>query len=47
MSRNREPLPATTVHVMWRADAPLTVPAQRLLDALLEEARRLARPASG
>jgi len=43
----REPLPATTVHVMWRADAPLTVPAQRLLDALLEEARRLARRASG
>ncbi|MCA0325458.1 MAG: LysR family transcriptional regulator [Proteobacteria bacterium] len=36
-----DPLPVLRVCAMWRADAPLTVPAQRLLEALLEEARRL------
>jgi hypothetical protein len=36
-----DPLPNTTIHVLYRADAPLTVPAQRLLDAFLAEARSL------
>lgn len=37
----RDPLPVTPVYVMWRADVPLTVPAQRLLDAFMEEARKI------
>ncbi|OLL31461.1 hypothetical protein BTH42_10970 [Burkholderia sp. SRS-W-2-2016] len=31
-------LPSTTIHALYRADAPLTVPAQRLLDAFVAEA---------
>ena len=34
----QETLPATTIHIFSRADAPLTLPAQRLLDAFLQEA---------
>ena len=34
-------LPATTIHVLSRADGPLTLPAQRLLDAFVQEARDL------
>ncbi|MBO9330627.1 hypothetical protein A6B37_03055 [Achromobacter sp. HZ01] len=37
-----DPLPKTVIYVTHRADAPLTVPARRLLDALLGEAARLA-----
>jgi LysR family transcriptional regulator of abg operon len=33
-----DPLPETAVHAAWRADAPLTLAAQHLLDALLHEA---------
>ncbi|VTU16749.1 CysJI operon transcriptional activator [Variovorax sp. SRS16] len=32
-------LPNTTIHAVYRADAPLTLPAQRLLDAFIAEAR--------
>jgi DNA-binding transcriptional LysR family regulator len=35
----REPLPITTIHLLSRADRPLTVPAQRLLEAITQEAR--------
>ncbi|ODV44145.1 hypothetical protein AWV79_10795 [Cupriavidus sp. UYMMa02A] len=31
-------LPRTTIHAMYRADTPLTVPAQRLLEAFVAEA---------
>ncbi|WP_427307395.1 LysR family transcriptional regulator [Cupriavidus sp. H39] len=31
-------LPRTTIHALYRADTPLTVPAQRLLDAFVAEA---------
>lgn len=34
-----DPLPTTTIHAMSRADVPLTVPARRLLDAFVQEAR--------
>lgn len=34
-------LPATTIHLVARADAPLTVPAQRLYEAFEQEARGL------
>ncbi|MGN5477063.1 hypothetical protein ACTMU2_09585 [Cupriavidus basilensis] len=30
--------PRTTIHAMYRADTPLTVPAQRLLEAFVAEA---------
>jgi len=36
-------LPNTTIHVLHRADTPLTVPAQRLLEAFLAEAHALRR----
>lgn len=36
-------LPMTTIHAFLRTDAPLTVPAQRLLDAIAHEARELRR----
>jgi DNA-binding transcriptional LysR family regulator len=32
-------LPSTTIHILTRADSPLTLPAQRLLDAFVQEAR--------
>lgn len=40
-----DPVPKVTVHVAWRADAPLGAPAGHLLDALEQEARssRLGR----
>jgi LysR family transcriptional regulator, regulator of abg operon len=34
-----DPLPRVTLHAVWRADAPLTAPAARLLDAMEVEAR--------
>lgn len=34
-------LPRTTIHVLSRADGPLTLPAQRLLDAFVQEASDL------
>ena len=36
-----EVLPNTTIHVLHRADTPLTVPAQRLLESFLAEANAL------
>jgi LysR family transcriptional regulator, regulator of abg operon len=36
-----DPLPQTVIHVLSRADTPLTLPAQRLLDALVQEAREV------
>ncbi len=41
----QEHLPATTVHVFSRADAPLSLPAQRLLDAFVQQAALLRKPA--
>ena len=41
----RDPLPITPVYAMWRAEAPLTVLAQRLLDAFAQEASEIASPA--
>ncbi len=41
----QDPLPATTVHALWRADTPLTLPARRLLDLLVQQAQGL--PAHG
>jgi len=38
-----DPLPKTTIHSVSRSDAPLTLPAQRLLDAFMQEARELSR----
>jgi len=35
----QETLPATTIHVFSRTDAPLSLPAQRLLDTFLHEAQ--------
>jgi DNA-binding transcriptional LysR family regulator len=35
-----EPLPKVTLYAVWRAEAPLSVPASRLLDALTVEAAR-------
>lgn len=40
----QEHLPATTVHVFSRADAPLSLPAQRLLDAFVQQAELLRKP---
>ena len=37
----RDTLATTPVYAMWRADAPLSAPAQRLLDAFTEQARGL------
>ncbi len=34
----QEQLPATTIHIFSRADAPLSLPAQRLVDTFLQEA---------
>lgn len=34
----QEKLPATTIHIFTRADAPLSLPAQRLVDTFLQEA---------
>lgn len=34
----QETLPATTIHIFSRADAPLSLPAQRLLDTFMQEA---------
>jgi hypothetical protein len=34
-------LPRTMIQVLSRADTPLTLPAQRLLDALVQEAREV------
>lgn len=41
-------LPVSTVHAVWRTDAPLTLAAQRLLDAFVQEARAMpaAQPAT-
>ena len=39
----RDLLPVLPVYAMWRADAPLTLPAQRLLEAFVEEARGMPR----
>ena len=36
-----DPLPRTMIQVLSRADTPLTLPAQRLLDALVQEAREV------
>lgn len=36
-----DPLPRLTIHVVSRGDTPLTVPAQRLVDAFVQEARGL------
>ena len=36
-----EQLPATTVHIITRADAPLSLPAQRLLDTFVQQADAL------
>ncbi len=38
-----DPLPRVTVHAAWRGDAPLTVPAGHLLDALDQEAMAVRR----
>jgi LysR family transcriptional regulator, regulator of abg operon len=34
-----DPLPTVSIHAVARADSPLTLPAQRLLDAFVQEAR--------
>jgi hypothetical protein len=41
-----DPLPITTIHILSRADGPLTVPAQRLLDAFVQEAHGLRNGAA-
>ncbi len=33
-----DPMPSNTVHAIWRADTPLTIPTRSLLDALEQEA---------
>lgn len=38
-----DPLPITTIYAVLRADAPLTLPAQDLLEAFLMEAREFSR----
>lgn len=38
-----DPLPVTTIYAVQRADAPLTLPAQDLLEAFLQEAREISR----
>lgn len=37
----QEHLPATTLHIFSRADAPLSLPAQRLMDAFVQQAGAL------
>ena len=37
----QETLPATTIHIFSRTDAPLSLPAQRLLDTFLQESTLL------
>ena len=39
----RETLPPTTIHIFSRTDAPLSLPAQRLLDTFLQEAKSFVR----
>lgn len=38
-----DPLPVTTIYAVFRADAPLTLPAHDLLEAFLQEAREFSR----
>jgi len=38
-----DPLPVTTIYAVSRSDTPLTLPAQDLLDAFLQEAREFSR----
>jgi DNA-binding transcriptional LysR family regulator len=38
-------LPRVTLHAVWRADAPLAAPAQRLLEALEHESIEVRRAA--
>lgn len=40
----QETLPATTIHIFSRADEPLSLPAQRLFDAFLQEAVLMRNP---
>ena len=40
----QENLPPTTIHIFSRTDAPLSLPAQRLLDTFLQEAQSVGRP---
>src|SRR5690606_35361581 len=39
----QDALPVTTIYAVLRADAPLTLPAQDLLEAFLQEAREFSR----
>jgi len=39
----QEKLPSTTIHLIFRADAPLSLPAQRLLDTFSQEAAALGK----
>ena len=41
-----DPLPRVALHAVWRADAPLTAPAGRLLDALEQEAHQVRKGVS-
>lgn len=38
-----DPLPMTKIHAFARTDAPLSLPAQRLLDAIEAQALRMQR----
>lgn len=38
----QEPLPATTIHLFTRTDAPLSLPAQRLVDTFVQQARAVS-----
>lgn len=40
----KEHLPSTTIHIFSRADAPLSLPAQRLLDVFVHEAGKVRQP---
>lgn len=42
-----DPLPRVTVHLVWRAEVPLTAPAGHLFDALEQEGRRFTSDRSG
>lgn len=42
-----DPLPTVTIHAASRADSPLTLPAQRLLDSFAQEAREHRRRRGG
>lgn len=42
-----DPLPRVMLHALWRADAPLTAPAGRLLEAMEHEALGLRRARAG